>query len=158
MQFLWNTRIAISLSRLGTGNGQLLIGDLYGVAKSTVSIIVREFCKAVRQHLQRDQNREAPAAAADAVLGGGGHRLAAKAKAFYGLIIRPTYNHIQSTFKAPLFFGADLGIFPSSFFTSKISFPLEKSPHGIWVPISSSSLSLRGSLLKGGEERERDIY
>ena len=47
------TRIAISLSRLGTGNGQLLIGDLYGVAESTVSIIVREFCKAVRQHLQR---------------------------------------------------------------------------------------------------------
>ena len=47
------TRIAISLSRLGTGNGQLLIGDLYGVAESTVSIIVKEFCKAVRQHLQR---------------------------------------------------------------------------------------------------------
>jgi hypothetical protein len=47
------TRIAISLSRLGTGNGQLLIGDLYGVVESTVSIIVREFCKAVRQHLQR---------------------------------------------------------------------------------------------------------
>ena len=29
------------------------IGDLYGVVESTVSTIVREFCKAVRQHLQR---------------------------------------------------------------------------------------------------------
>jgi hypothetical protein len=47
------TRIVISLSRLGTGNGQLLIDDIYGVAESMVSIIVREFCKAVRQHLQR---------------------------------------------------------------------------------------------------------
>jgi hypothetical protein len=47
------TRIAISLSRLGTGNGQLLINDLYGIAESTVSIIMREFCKAVRQHLQQ---------------------------------------------------------------------------------------------------------
>ena len=47
------TRIVISLSRLGPGNGQLLIDDLYGVAESTVSIIVREFYKAVRQHLQR---------------------------------------------------------------------------------------------------------
>ena len=47
------TRIAISLTRLGSGNGQLLIGDLYGVAECTVSKIVREFCKAVRHHLQR---------------------------------------------------------------------------------------------------------
>ena len=41
----------------------------------------------------------------------------------------------------PLFFEADLGIFPS-FFTSKIFFPLENSLHEIWVPISFSSLSL----------------
>jgi hypothetical protein len=47
------TRIAILLFRLGTSNGQLLIGDSYGVAEYTVSIIVRKFCKAVRQHLQR---------------------------------------------------------------------------------------------------------
>ena len=47
------TRIAISLSRLGTGNKQLLIGDLYEVAESTVSIIVREFCKAMMQHLHQ---------------------------------------------------------------------------------------------------------
>ena len=45
------TRIAISLSRLGTGNGQLLIGNLYRVAESTVSVLMREFFKAVRQHL-----------------------------------------------------------------------------------------------------------
>jgi hypothetical protein len=31
----------------------LHIGDLYGVVESTVSTIVREFCKAVRPHLQR---------------------------------------------------------------------------------------------------------
>ena len=28
------------------------IGDLYGVHKNTLSIVVREFCKAVRKHLQ----------------------------------------------------------------------------------------------------------
>ena len=47
------TRIAISLSRLGTDNGQLLIGNLYGVVESMVLIIIRKFYKAVRQHLQR---------------------------------------------------------------------------------------------------------
>ena len=41
------------------------------------------------------ENLEASAAAADAILGGGGGRgLAAKAKAFYGLIIRPTLASI----------------------------------------------------------------
>ena len=54
----------------------------------------------------------------------------------------------------PLFFGEDLGIFPSSFFTSKISFLLENSQHAYWVPISSSSFSLWGSLWKKSEERE----
>lgn len=45
-------KIAILLTNLGFGNGKLLIGDLYGVVECTISKIVREFCKVVRQHLQ----------------------------------------------------------------------------------------------------------
>jgi hypothetical protein len=45
-------RIAMSLHRLGSGDGLQTIGDLYGVHKSTLSIIVREFCRAVRKYLQ----------------------------------------------------------------------------------------------------------
>ena len=47
------TRIAILLIRLGSGNEQLLIGDLYGIVKHTVSKIVREFSKAIKQHFQQ---------------------------------------------------------------------------------------------------------
>ena len=47
------TRIAILLTRLGPCNGQLLIGDLYGVVECIVSKIVRKFCKIVKQHLQQ---------------------------------------------------------------------------------------------------------
>jgi hypothetical protein len=47
------TRIAVSLCRLGTGNGLLLIGEVYGIAECTPSCIVREFCKAVRKYLLR---------------------------------------------------------------------------------------------------------
>jgi len=46
-------RIAISLIRLGSGNGLQIVGDLFGVAKCTVSGIVRQFCSAVRLHLQK---------------------------------------------------------------------------------------------------------
>ena len=45
-------RIAISLHRLGSGDGLQTIGDLYGVHKNTLYIIVREFCRAVRKYLQ----------------------------------------------------------------------------------------------------------
>jgi hypothetical protein len=45
-------RIAMSLHRLGSGDGLQTIGDLYGVHKNTLSIVVREFCRAVRKHLQ----------------------------------------------------------------------------------------------------------
>ena len=45
-------RIAMSLHRLGSGDGLQSIGDLYGVHKSTLSKIVREFCRAVRKYLQ----------------------------------------------------------------------------------------------------------
>jgi hypothetical protein len=47
------TRIAVSLYRWGTGNGLLLIGEVYGIAECTASCIVREFCKIVRKHLLR---------------------------------------------------------------------------------------------------------
>ena len=46
-------RIAMSLARLGTGDGLRVIGEVYGVAESTISIIVRDFCKMVRLHLQK---------------------------------------------------------------------------------------------------------
>ena len=45
-------RVAMSLDRLGSDDGLQSIGDLYGVHKSTLSKIVREFCRAVRKHLQ----------------------------------------------------------------------------------------------------------
>jgi hypothetical protein len=46
------SRIAMSLQRLGTGNILCTIGEIYGVAESTISEIVRIFCKFVRAHLQ----------------------------------------------------------------------------------------------------------
>ena len=45
-------REVISLHRLGVGNGLQSIRDLYGVHKSILLKIVREFCKAIRKHLQ----------------------------------------------------------------------------------------------------------
>ena len=45
-------KIAITLSRLATGNSLQMIGDLFGVGLSTTSIIVRECCKAIRIHLR----------------------------------------------------------------------------------------------------------
>jgi hypothetical protein len=47
------TRITVSLCILDTGNGLLLIGEVYGIAECTPSCIVREFCKAVAKHLLR---------------------------------------------------------------------------------------------------------
>lgn len=43
----------ISSSKLEIRNGQLFLDDLYEVAKSTVSITVREFCEAVSEYLQK---------------------------------------------------------------------------------------------------------
>ena len=45
-------RVAMSLHRLGSGDGLQSIGDLYGVYKRTLSKIIREFYRAVRKHLQ----------------------------------------------------------------------------------------------------------
>ncbi len=46
-------RVAMSLARLGTGDGLRMVGEVYGVAECTISGIVREFCKMVRLHLQK---------------------------------------------------------------------------------------------------------
>lgn len=46
-------RVAMSLARLGTGDGLRMVGEVYGVAECTISRIVREFCKMVRLHLQK---------------------------------------------------------------------------------------------------------
>ena len=45
-------RIAMSLHRLASGDGLQTIGNLYGVHKSILSILVREFCRAVKKYLQ----------------------------------------------------------------------------------------------------------
>jgi hypothetical protein len=47
------TRIAVYLCRLGTGNGLLLVGEVYGIVECTTSYIIREFNKVVRKHLLR---------------------------------------------------------------------------------------------------------
>jgi hypothetical protein len=46
-------RVAMSLARLGTGDGLRMVGEVYGVAEYTISGIVKEFCKMVRLHLQK---------------------------------------------------------------------------------------------------------
>lgn len=45
-------RVVMLLRRLGTKNGLFIVGEVYGVAKSTISKIVRTFCRLVRFHLQ----------------------------------------------------------------------------------------------------------
>jgi hypothetical protein len=47
------TRIAVSLCKLGIGNGLLLVGEVYGIAECRASCIVREFYKVVRKHFLR---------------------------------------------------------------------------------------------------------
>jgi hypothetical protein len=38
---------------LGNGNGLQLMGDLFGVSKGIILVIMREFCQMVRLHLQK---------------------------------------------------------------------------------------------------------
>jgi hypothetical protein len=45
-------RIAMLLHRVGSGDKLQTIGDLYGVHKNILSIIVREFCRDVKKYLQ----------------------------------------------------------------------------------------------------------
>jgi hypothetical protein len=44
-------RVAMSLARLGTGDGLRMVGEVYRIAKCTILGIVKEFCKMVRLHL-----------------------------------------------------------------------------------------------------------
>ena len=50
---IWiESRIAMSLQRLGTVNTLCIVGKVYMVVESTISKIVRSFCKLVWVHLQ----------------------------------------------------------------------------------------------------------
>jgi hypothetical protein len=46
------SRIAMSLQRLGIGNTLCTVGEVYGVAESTISEIIRNFYRLVGIHLQ----------------------------------------------------------------------------------------------------------
>jgi hypothetical protein len=46
-------KVAMSLARLGTGDGLHMVGEVYGIVECTISGIVKEFCKMVRLHLQK---------------------------------------------------------------------------------------------------------
>ena len=45
------TRVALILSRLATGNSLSMIGDLYKKAMSTTFVIVSQCCEAIKKHL-----------------------------------------------------------------------------------------------------------
>lgn len=45
-------RVVMSSHRLGSGDDLQSIGDFYGVYKSILSKIIKEFCRVVRKHLQ----------------------------------------------------------------------------------------------------------
>jgi hypothetical protein len=46
------TRVAISLFRLSIGNTLQICGEVYGISRSSTSIIVREFCATIKKHLK----------------------------------------------------------------------------------------------------------
>lgn len=46
-------RVAMSLMWLGNGNSLQLMGDLFGVSKGFILVIMKEFCQMVRLHLQK---------------------------------------------------------------------------------------------------------
>ena len=48
------SRIAMLLQRLGTGNTLYIVCEVYGVAESTISEIVRIFCKLCKSTFTRD--------------------------------------------------------------------------------------------------------
>ena len=45
------TIVVVTLARLATDNTLFMIGDLYGIVKSIVSVVVRECCKAIKDEL-----------------------------------------------------------------------------------------------------------
>jgi len=46
------TKVAIALAHIGSGNSLQMVGEVYGNTKSTISITVREFCEVVSRHLK----------------------------------------------------------------------------------------------------------
>ncbi len=46
-------KVVMSLIWLGSGNGLQLVGDLFGVAKGTISMIVKKFCHMIRLYLRK---------------------------------------------------------------------------------------------------------
>ncbi len=53
IQFWWKIGLQCLLMWLGNGNGLQLMGDLFGVSKGIILVIMREFCQMVRLHLQK---------------------------------------------------------------------------------------------------------
>jgi hypothetical protein len=45
-------KVATVFARLGSGNSLQMFGEVYDIAKNMASIIMREFCVAIRKHLQ----------------------------------------------------------------------------------------------------------
>jgi hypothetical protein len=46
------TIVVMVLARLGNGNSSQMCGEVYGIVESTKSIIVKEFCVAIRKSLK----------------------------------------------------------------------------------------------------------
>jgi hypothetical protein len=49
---LVQTKITMALTQLSSENSLQMCGELYGIVKSTTSIIMREFCSSIRKHLK----------------------------------------------------------------------------------------------------------
>ncbi len=49
---LVQTKITMALTQLSSENSLQMCGELYGIVKSTTSIIMREFCSTIRKHLK----------------------------------------------------------------------------------------------------------
>jgi len=44
--------VGMSIARLGSGNSLQMCGEVYGIVKSIMSIIMKEFCATIRNHLK----------------------------------------------------------------------------------------------------------
>jgi hypothetical protein len=47
-----NVIVTMILTKLGSGNSLQICGEIYGIAKSMASIILKEFCVVIRKHLK----------------------------------------------------------------------------------------------------------
>ncbi len=50
--FPLEARVVLPLTKLGSGNSLQMCVEVHGIAKSTASIIVGEFCVIIRNHLE----------------------------------------------------------------------------------------------------------